>query len=396
MDVLLVVDDELSIQKSIERLFIDDETIEVLTASSAKEASALLAKQKVDIIVSDERMPQISGTDFLRYVKEHYPKIQRIILTGYADQEATIRAINNAEVFRFLLKPWEPADLIATVKHALEIKQLQNNNESLNLKVLAQKDQLEKINKSLEETVTERTVQLKKSLELLKKQNAGLKAQQAGIVDLLTSLMSLHDPQKSRLLKLISDKYRNIINLPNTTIEVSEASQVAALLSVIMLDDMDIFFGLLESISGFGDVATILKMTKENFNGTGPLGTKAEAIPIESRLLRIIHDYFTNSVKNAALSRQNLVSQSYKLYDPELVTLVLSTIQEQEINNRLVPVEIEQLQPGMTVGKDVQLVNGALLLPEETCLDEVLIYQLKKVKQFIKGSIEIAINKSGS
>ena len=119
MSVLLVVDDEISIQKSIERLFIDDDSIEVLTASGAMEALGILAKHQVDVIISDERMPQISGSQLLQDVKELHPTIKRILITGYPGQAVNNEAIKKAEVFNLLLKPWEPDELVATVKLAL-------------------------------------------------------------------------------------------------------------------------------------------------------------------------------------------------------------------------------------------------------------------------------------
>lgn len=112
-------------------LFIDDEEenlkayrtnfrreLNVLTAMSAHSAFDILEFEKVDIIVSDQRMPEKTGVDFLAETKEKYPDIQRIIVTGYSDIEAVVNAINKAQVFNYLTKPFTPEELLAQIKKA--------------------------------------------------------------------------------------------------------------------------------------------------------------------------------------------------------------------------------------------------------------------------------------
>ena len=121
MDALLLVDDDAALLSSLQLAFIDDASVEVLTASSAKEASAILARRPIDVIISDQHMPGIEGTEFLRFVLEHYPDIQRIIMTGDASQKTTVNAINKAQVFRFLIKPCDSTEIVETVHIAFEI-----------------------------------------------------------------------------------------------------------------------------------------------------------------------------------------------------------------------------------------------------------------------------------
>ncbi len=147
---LLLVDDEESILRSLRR------TLRrcargILTAANGEEALQILDQDSdVQVVVSDFRMPGMDGVEFLRRVKERWPRIQRVMLTGYADHRAIEDAINRSEVYRFISKPWDDGQLQITVESAWEQYCLVEENERL-LRVLAE----EKAN--LESKVAERT-----------------------------------------------------------------------------------------------------------------------------------------------------------------------------------------------------------------------------------------------
>jgi DNA-binding NtrC family response regulator len=127
--ILLVDDDPLFIT-SLSRHF-PKQRYKVLTASSADEAYQLLDWHRVDVIVSDERMPGESGSEFLAAVRRKYPNIIRILHTGQGSLESAVRAINEAEVYRFFLKPCNPTDLISTIERALDHKLLEEHSRKL-------------------------------------------------------------------------------------------------------------------------------------------------------------------------------------------------------------------------------------------------------------------------
>jgi two-component system, probable response regulator PhcQ len=135
----LDIDDENAYEPVLERprvLFVDDEpevlegikdvlrkeTFEILTASSVQKALGLLSKRGVDIVVSDECMPDMSGSEFLTLVRRLHPDTVRIVLTGQATVQAMVRAINDGEIYRFLVKPCHPETLASTIRDALMIK----------------------------------------------------------------------------------------------------------------------------------------------------------------------------------------------------------------------------------------------------------------------------------
>jgi DNA-binding NtrC family response regulator len=106
---ILCVDDEPFILNSIERVFSDD--YEVFKATSANDALALIRRNDFDVVISDQRMPGITGTQLLDQIRNLSPRSIRILLTGYADLGAVIAAVNDGEVFRYITKPWNNAEL---------------------------------------------------------------------------------------------------------------------------------------------------------------------------------------------------------------------------------------------------------------------------------------------
>jgi len=116
---ILCVDDEPNVVRALRRL-LRREPYEVLLAESAEEAAAQLTREPVDLIVCDQRMPGMTGVEFLREVKEQRPGVVRILLTGYADVDAMAAAVNEAEVYRFVFKPWDDDELKATIAQAVE------------------------------------------------------------------------------------------------------------------------------------------------------------------------------------------------------------------------------------------------------------------------------------
>ena len=125
---LLIVDDEANILNAISRLF-RREGYQLLTASSPAEGFELLAKHPVQVILCDQRMPDMSGSEFLGRVRQLYPDTVRLVLTGNTDLEAVTEAINKGAVFKFLTKPWDDDDLREQVREAFRVaKELRQNH----------------------------------------------------------------------------------------------------------------------------------------------------------------------------------------------------------------------------------------------------------------------------
>jgi len=126
---VLVVDDEVRSTETINRILDDD--YHVICAYSADEAEVILKEKSVQVILCDQRMPGRSGVDFLASVRELWPDILRIIISGYTDSENIINAINQAGIFHYITKPWHPEQLLMVVKNAASMYQLQQQNRYL-------------------------------------------------------------------------------------------------------------------------------------------------------------------------------------------------------------------------------------------------------------------------
>ena len=127
---ILIVDDEEAILETMSFTFEDE--YDVLTATSAREAlAALAANAPVATVITDQRMPEMTGVEYLAQVCERHPSTTRIILTGYADGDAMVRAINEGHVYAYVTKPWEPDDLKQLVHRAVELHRLRLTNERL-------------------------------------------------------------------------------------------------------------------------------------------------------------------------------------------------------------------------------------------------------------------------
>lgn len=126
---LLIIDDEVEITKSIVRQF--RKKYKVFSATSAKEGLEIMEKEHIQVVLADQRMPEMTGADFFNIIKVKYPYALKLMLTGYSDIEAVIGAINEGQVFRYITKPWIPAELDSIVKEAFEKYELITNNRKL-------------------------------------------------------------------------------------------------------------------------------------------------------------------------------------------------------------------------------------------------------------------------
>jgi DNA-binding NtrC family response regulator len=118
---ILIIDDEPDILELLCRIILMDD-YNCLVAESAEEGLKIMSNNDVDVVICDYVMPGESGTDFLKTVRSQWPRTVRIMITGYADFEAAVQAINECKVFRMIVKPWNNAELRGIIKQALEFK----------------------------------------------------------------------------------------------------------------------------------------------------------------------------------------------------------------------------------------------------------------------------------
>lgn len=150
---LLIIDDEVEITKALTRQF--RRKYNVFSTTDANDGLKIMEQENIQVVLSDQRMPGMTGVDFFMQIKDKYPDALKLILTGYTDIEAVIGAINEGQVFRYVKKPWNPAELDTIINEAFEKYDLITNNRTL-------MHNLQEMNSTLEEKVKARTRELEK------------------------------------------------------------------------------------------------------------------------------------------------------------------------------------------------------------------------------------------
>ena len=138
---VLYVDDEennlVAFKASFRRFFT------IYTSTSADDAKRILSQNEIHVLITDQRMPGTLGTQLLTYVRNEYPFLIRILLTGFSDIEAIKTAINQGQIYHYLQKPWKDEELKQTINEAFKIYQLKKKQKELNDQLLQTNEQLE-------------------------------------------------------------------------------------------------------------------------------------------------------------------------------------------------------------------------------------------------------------
>jgi len=163
---ILCVDDEEGILNSLKRL-LRKEPYKIFTAAGGVAGLELLSQHPVQIVISDQRMPGMSGTQFLQEVKKEWPDTIRVILSGYAEADSILESINQGEVYRFLAKPWKDESLKATIRQCFDHYDMIQENHQLHDQTRQHLNDLKRMNNLLEASVETRTKSLQLAQEIV-------------------------------------------------------------------------------------------------------------------------------------------------------------------------------------------------------------------------------------
>lgn len=401
---LLFVDDEPSILNALKRIF-RTKGYEILTATSGKEGLALLEQHRADLVLSDMRMPEMDGAQFLEQVFTRWPDTKRILLTGYADASATIAAINQGKIWRYVAKPWNDDELILTVQQALAHRQLMHENARLTELTREQNEELKVLNTSLEQKVAERTAELRAA-------NADLHQSFLATVQVFSNLIELregrlaghsrrvadHARQLAERLGLDDVEQRNIllagllhdigkVGLPDKLLDRAfNALAPAEKLEVMRHPEKG--QQLLVGVPQLAAAARIIRHHHEAMDGSGyPDRIGGLMIPLGARILTVANDYDalqTGSLTLAAHSpreaQEFIVKQRGKRYDPTVVDAFLAMLAEAAPKQDVeLTVTLDELRPGMLLTRDLVHHDGYLLLPKGRVVDASVIAQLRSL-----------------
>lgn len=407
---LLLVDDEANVLSSLKRLF-RPFGYRIFTAEGGAQGLEIMQRETVDLVISDMRMPEMDGAQFLEHVRARWPDTIRLLLTGYADIGSILAAINRGEIYRYITKPWDDQDLTLVVRHALERRLLEREKERLELLTRSQNEQLIALNQSLELKVQARTRELKASHDTIAAANEKLKSRFITTIKILSSMIEMRGGRLTGHARRVADLARRIA--VKMSVEAKDAQDVfiAALLhdvgkmgftdellelpvNLLAGDQLGAFRKhparaeqLLMPLEDLRGVAAILRAHMERFDGAGfPDGIAGSLIPLGARILALASD-FDNLQLGALVQRRVPIDEAKKLiydssgrrYDPAVVAAfraVLDGDGPDQLND--MAVRAGALLPGMVLSRDLVSGDGLMLLSAEHVLDARLILQIQE------------------
>lgn len=411
---VLFVDDEPSILRAITRIFMDED-IEVLTATSGEEALKLLKDNgDIAVIVSDQRMPGMTGVEFLERAKEIAPDAIRMVLTGYADIKASIDSINRCGVSRYISKPWKDEELVRTVREAVERYNLVNENRRLNAIVEQQKDELKKWNSELQLYVQQQTLEIQKKNEELQRLHESLKQGFMEIITTFSEFLELRNQaigRHSRNVAEISEAIAREIGLSDGEVETIRRAAllhdigklgIPDILLIKDPEDMDkderaiyeshpvMGQAAIDPVVEMREVGLLIRHHHECYNGKGfPDRLSGDKIPLASNIIGMA-DFIDRKVRKAGGGNvadtviKKVVDEIGERFDLRLYQYIERPVMEfcskTASTGDVIEVElpISDLQAGMVLSRDVRSGTGLLLLGKGVKLDRDKINVLQR------------------
>lgn len=278
---LLIVDDELANLRLLERLFRHD--FQCLTASSGAAAIDLLTQHDVAILITDQRMPQMSGIELLKQTAELRPHMARILLTGYTDVEALVDAINCGLVHRYITKPWNNDDLKLNVRRAIEQYEQNKTNHILQV-----------ANERLQARLKEMKLGVANALEALLRDKDEYSFLHASRV--ATQATKLAESMGA------GDEHREDLTIAATLHHLGDVGMPAAVprtMGLLVTDERAVAetnsergARILTIVPELRNVADLVRFHRENFDGSGsPRGLEGDQIPLACRIIRVADEY---------------------------------------------------------------------------------------------------------
>lgn len=314
---LLIVDDESANLRLLKRLFSPE--FHCLTASSGAEAIRLLEQHDVAILISDQRMPLMTGIELLIHTASLRPNMVRILLTGYTDVEALVEALNCGLVYRYVTKPWSNDDLKLIVSRAC---QHYESNKKSSTHALANV----RLQTRLQETKQAVVRALFEMVSARDEYARGHALRVSNTARLIAERLGLSEEAKAEIsaAALLHDLGNVAITGKAEYTGCFDVNQNASLRAHSACEAR-----LLAAIPELDTIADTIKFLREKFDGSGfPVGLKAEGIPLLSRILRVADEYDLLVLPRASASMtydeamRFLKQRSARQFDPDIVEIL--------------------------------------------------------------------------
>lgn len=415
---VLLVDDEENILTSLRRLMLDEDFSVLIANSGLQGLEFLKTETDIGLIISDQRMPGMTGVEFLMQARHLAPEALRILLTGYADINATIDAINKGGACRYITKPWKDEELLQIIRDTVQKYLLIQENKRLTEVVNRQNEELKEWNARLKGRVLEQTTQIRKQNEELHDLNTKLKSNYQNVILAFSGLLELRDKtarNHSRNVRNLAVGAARALGLPEEEVEsidvgallhdIGEIGIPEAILSkpVEQMGQEDVATYRLHPVRGqtaidfiedLRNAGSLIRHHHENFDGSGfPDGLKGEAIPVGARII-CMADFIDMNIgrlggENALdITLEKVTNSLSRMFDPKLFAIMkkLASVQyfvPPAIRQQMIETEMEpsDLYEGLALSRDVCSGTGLLLLGKGAVLDEVKINSIKRYYQ---------------
>ncbi len=396
---ILIVDDEPIVLAALKET-LEREHYHVVAASNPAKALELVAKQSFAVIVSDQRMPEMTGLDFLTECKKLQPDATRILITAVLSLPTIIEAINKGEIFRFIAKPWLREELTTTLRNAYQRFDLITRNRVLSEETRRLNNELREANSSLEEKVRD----LEHQKHELDAANRRLSDSYEHSLELCTRVLSTYDELLGGQTKELAEIAQRLCDSNHFS-----ADERNILISAARLCDIGLIGVSRELLRAFRNhperltererqamhshpiysqtlasfvdprpgVGEVIRAHHERFDGEGyPDGLTGTSIPWLARCLAVAV-FFVETGLPRERAIEKVLSESGKGLDPEAVRLFLQSTNMMNLPKQVREVMLEELTPGMVLAAGLYSPHGMLLISEGQSLSQAMIMKIK-------------------
>lgn len=418
---LLCVDDEPNILSALRRVF-RSKGYQVLVAGSGDEGLDTLAHQPVDLVISDMRMPGMNGAQFLAQVAERWPMIMRLLLTGYAEVDAAIDAVNSGHIYGYYSKPWEDMELCLAVENAIRQKRLSEEKEHLLKELTERNQQLKTLNANLDKEVQVRTLQLQTALGKIKTAHQELKRQYSDTVRVFSRFVGLREGSFTGHARRVAERAQTLAKTLGMSAEEQQDLLFAGLLSqvgkltladrlvntplnLLKKSDRDSFMQhaatagmVLKEIGTMQRASGLIAQQFEAYDGSGvPGGVAGEEIPLGARILAVVRDYdlylegrITGHPMSACEAQDQLRRLRKKKYDPAVVDALLTLVGKvkDSIYRPVLEATPQDLIPGMEI---VEILYGDRVFLREVILTPEMIREIQNLDIDLETPLNIKV-----
>ncbi len=437
--MVLLVDDEPAVLTALTRLLRPD-GIRVMTAGGGSEALELLETHaaSVGVVMSDYAMPGMNGAELLHSVRLRWPDLTRVLLTGNADLTAASRAVNEGQLSRLYMKPWQPDQIRQAVAQALDEYRMLAENRRLRALADEQAIRLEHMNQHLERLVIERTSELEQA-------NVQLHRSLLETVRLLLTSLEHRLPRRAAQCKEVARLAGRLAERAGMDTDEARRVQVAALVhdvglmtlpdSIVRRAPAELSMSaraqyqghpavgqrMLSSVAELTDIATWIRHHHERWDGRGyPDRLAGESIPLPSRIIALADGYLEAVASETGTEKRWRDAQKLAgAYDPELLQLLDDEVvgnaapkKVRAVANGPLPMQrgqsdagiyddvqtttvaVETLRTGMVLVDEVRTTSGTVLLRagERLTADRLVrIQELYREGVLVTTSVAVAV-----